>query len=64
MSSTNLNWETEELDKVEVTTNKQQIYTRVQLVQNENMVISSDQHLHVWLLPSLSKHMPLTYSPK
>lgn len=60
MSSTNLNWETEELEKVEVTTNKQQIYTRVQLVQNENMEISSDQHLHVWLLPSLSKHTPLT----
>ena len=53
MSSTNLNWETEELKKVEVTTNKQQIYTRVQLVQNENTVISSDQHLHVWLSTSL-----------
>lgn len=62
MSSTNLNWEAEELKKAEVTTNKQQIYTRVQLVQKENTVIST--YTCGCLLPSLSKHMPLTYSLK
>lgn len=50
MSSTNLNWEAEDLKKAEVTTNKQQIYTRVQLVQKRKY---SDQRLHVWLSTSL-----------